>query len=113
MPNFVDVAIVGAGPYGLSLAAHLSAPDKASTLEAWCAANGKDYSAQKTPVALDDFVAYADWFTRTYVPTLEQKNVTDIVRGADFYTLTLENGARLEATRVVMAVGISRFKNLP
>ncbi|HXC55424.1 MAG TPA: NAD(P)-binding domain-containing protein [Rhizomicrobium sp.] len=149
MPSSIDVAIVGAGPYGLSLAAHLreagisfrifgkpmstwrdhmpkgmclksegfasnlSAPDKASTLEAWCAANGKEYSAQKTPVALDDFVAYADWFTRTYVPTLEQLNVTDIARGADGYALTLENGARLQARRVVMAVGITWFKNLP
>ena len=149
MLSTVDVAIVGAGPYGLSLAAHLrqagisfrifgkpmatwrghmpkgmclksegfasnlSAPDKASTLEAWCAANGKDYSAQKTPVALDDFVAYADWFTRTYVPTLEQKIVAGIVRDADGYTLTLEDGARLKARRVVMAVGITWFKNLP
>jgi lysine/ornithine N-monooxygenase len=149
MPNTIDVAIVGAGPYGLSLAAHLkeagisfrifgkpmstwrdhmpkgmclksegfasnlSAPDKASTLEAWCAANGKDYSAQAIPVALEDFVAYADWFTRTYVPTLEQKNVTNIVRQADGYILTLENGARVQAQRVVMAVGITWFKNLP
>ena len=101
MPDIADVAIVGAGPYGLSLAAHLraagvsfrifgkpmstwrdhmpkgmqlksegfasnlSAPDRDSTLEAWCVANGKPYSAQKVPVALADFVAYAVWFTRT------------------------------------------------
>jgi cation diffusion facilitator CzcD-associated flavoprotein CzcO len=149
MLNTVDVAIVGAGPYGLSLAAHLreagisfrifgkpmstwrdhmpkgmclksegfasnlSAPDRNSTLEAWCAANGKDYSAQKIPVALAHFVAYADWFTRTYVPSLEDKNVTNIVRGMDGYWLTLEDGTRLAAKRVVMAVGISWFKNLP
>ncbi len=148
-PNIVDVAIVGAGPYGLSLAAHLreagisfrifgkpmstwrnhmpkgmclksegfasnlSAPDKNSTLEAWCAATGKEYSAQKIPVAVEDFVAYADWFTRTYVPTLEILNVTNIVRGMDGYWLTLEDGARVEAARVVMAVGITWFKNLP
>ena len=99
MQNIVDVAIIGAGPYGLSLAAHLkaagisfrifgkpmstwrdhmpkgmqlksegfasnlSAPDKNSTLEAWCAANGRPYSAQKVPVDCADFVAYADWFS--------------------------------------------------
>ena len=149
MLNCVDVAIVGAGPYGLSLAAHLraagisfrifgkpmstwrdhmprgmclksegfasnlSAPDKDSTLEAWCAANRKHYSAQKTPVAVEDFVAYADWFARTYVPTLEQHNVINILRGEDGYTLTLETGAVVHARRVVMAVGITWFKLLP
>ncbi|MEJ1968162.1 MAG: NAD(P)-binding domain-containing protein [Rhizomicrobium sp.] len=149
MRKIVDVAIVGAGPYGLSLAAHLreagisfrifgkpmrtwrdhmpkgmqlksegfasnlSAPDRASTLEAWCAANGKAYSAQKIPVALSDFVAYADWFTATYVPSLEALDVVDIVRAPHGYTLTLENGAVVQARRVVMAVGITWFKNLP
>ncbi|MEI9990806.1 MAG: NAD(P)-binding domain-containing protein [Rhizomicrobium sp.] len=149
MLNCVEVAIVGAGPYGLSLAAHLqaagvsfrifgkpmstwrdhmpkgmclksegfasnlSAPDKASTLEAWCAANGKVYSAQKIPVALEDFIAYADWFTRTYVPTLERLNVINLLRGEKGYTLTLESGAVVHARRVVMAVGITWFKSLP
>lgn len=147
--SIVDVAIVGAGPYGLSLAAHLraagisfrifgkpmstwrdhmpkgmclksegfasnlSAPDKASTLEAWCATNGVAYSAQNIPVKVDDFVAYADWFTRTYVPSLEKLNVADIARAPHGYTLTLENGAVAKARRVVMAVGITHFKSLP
>ncbi|HEY4940799.1 MAG TPA: NAD(P)-binding domain-containing protein [Rhizomicrobium sp.] len=149
MQNSVDVAIVGAGPYGLSLAAHLraagisfrifgqpmstwrdhmprgmclksegfasnlSAPDPASTFEAWCEANGVEYSAQKIPVAVENFVAYADWFTRTYVPALERRNVSNILRGADGYTLTLDDGACVHARRVVMAVGITWFKNLP
>ncbi|MBL6937640.1 MAG: NAD(P)-binding domain-containing protein [Alphaproteobacteria bacterium] len=149
MQNIVDVAIVGAGPYGLSLAAHLaaadisfrifgkpmstwrdhmpkgmqlksegfasnlSAPDRNSTLEAWCAANGRPYSAQRIPVECADFVAYADWFTRTYVPTLEPHNVTNIVRKPHGYTLTLDDGRFALARRVVMAVGITWFKNMP
>jgi len=149
MLKIVDVAIVGAGPYGLSLAAHLaaagtsfrifgkpmstwrdhmpkgmqlksegfasnlSAPDKNSTLEAWCATNSRPYSAQKVPVEVADFVAYADWFTKTYVPTLETQNVTDIVRTPHGYTLTLDDGRFALARRVVMAVGITWFKNMP
>ncbi len=149
MTNLVEVAIVGAGPYGLSLAAHLkaagipfrifgkpmdtwrhhmpkgmclksegfasnlSAPDKDSTFEAWCAKNGVEYSAQKIPVQVAHFVAYADWFTKTYVPSLEALNVTNIERLGDGYALTLEDGERLTARRVVMAVGITWFKKMP
>src|SRR5262249_40383454 len=149
MPHFVDVAIVGAGPYGLSLAAHmraaglsfrifgkpmstwrdhmpkgmclksegfasnLSAPSNASTLHAWCAANRKSYSAQNVPVPVDDFVSYSDWFTRTYVPTLEPLNVTNIVHVPNGYALTLEDGTVAQTRRVVMAVGITWFKSVP
>ncbi len=149
MPSIVEVAIVGAGPYGLSLAAHLraqgvpfrifgkpmsswrdhmpkgmklksdgfasnlSAPDTQSTLEAWCARNGRPYGAQKAPVALADFVAYADWFTRTYVADLEPLDVINTVFEGGIYTLTLETGAVVHARRVVMAVGISWFKQMP
>ncbi|MEI9886228.1 MAG: NAD(P)-binding domain-containing protein [Rhizomicrobium sp.] len=149
MPSCLEVAIVGAGPYGLSLAAHLrhagigfrifgtpmatwrdhmpkgmclksegfasnlSAPDRASTLQAWCAANGKAYSAQKIPVRVEDFLAYADWFTRTYVPMLEAQHVVDVARDASGYRLTLADGTSVAARRVVMAVGITWFKSLP
>ena len=149
MPSICDVAIVGAGPYGLSLAAHmraaglsfrifgkpmstwrdhmpkgmrlksegfasnLSAPGGKSTLAAWCKANGVAFAAQKSPVALENFVAYADWFTRTHVPNLEQQNVVGLERSAGGYSLTLENGTVVAARRVVLAVGITWFKSLP
>ncbi|MGZ5933561.1 MAG: NAD(P)-binding domain-containing protein [Rhizomicrobium sp.] len=149
MPSICDVAIVGAGPYGLSLAAHmraaglsfrifgkpmstwrdhmpkgmrlksegfatnLSAPGRKSTLAAWCKANGVAFAAQKSPVALENFVAYADWFTRTHVPNLEQQNVVGLERSVGGYSLTLENGTVVAARRVVLAVGITWFKSLP
>jgi thioredoxin reductase len=94
-------------------ASNLSAPDTDSTLEAWCARNGKAYSAQKTPVQLADFVAYADWFIRSYVPTLEKLDVINLVKDDAGYTLTLENGAVAHARHVVMAVGITWFKQMP
>jgi thioredoxin reductase len=149
MPSVIEVAIVGAGPYGLSVAAHLrdagvpfrifgkpmstwrghmpkgmklksdgfasnlSAPDADSTLEAWSAANGRPYSAQKEPVELEDFVAYSRWFAQTYVPGLEPFDVINIVHEGGIYTLTLETGAVVHARRLVMAVGITWFKRLP
>lgn len=149
MPQLVDVAIIGAGPYGLSLAAHLSAaridfrifgkpldtwrnhmpkgmylksegfasnlsaPNDASTLMAYCAARGLDYADRRSPVALETFNAYADWFRLRHVPMLEQVNVRALDKGGDRFTLTLEDGEKLAAKNVVLAVGITHFANMP
>src|SRR5512146_289671 len=107
--NPCEIAIIGAGPYGLSLAAQLAArgvsfrifgkpldtwrhhmpkdmllksegfasslshPSRDSTLGAYCAVRGIEYADQAIPVSLDLFLDYAEWFRKTYVPTLEEK----------------------------------------
>lgn len=142
-------AIIGAGPYGLSLAAHLaaagadfrifgkpmntwqdhmprgmtlksdgfasnlSAPDPASTLKAWCAEHGQDYDDLYLPVKLETFQAYSAWFQQRYVPMLEEQQVTALSRTEDGFSLTLENGEAVTAERVVLAVGINWFRNIP
>ena len=144
-----EVAIIGAGPYGLSLAAQLAArgvsfrifgkpldtwrdhmpkdmllksegfasslshPSKSSRLEAYCAERNIPYSDRALPVSLDLFVEYADWFRKTYVPTLEEQCVTNLEKTADGFALTLEDGRRVEARRVVLAVGITWFSEIP
>lgn len=149
MPRFVEVAIIGAGPYGLSLAAHLShagipfrifgkplstwrhhmpkgmhlksdgfasnlsSPEANTTLKAWSAKNGRAYGDQRRPVELETFNDYATWFQKHAVPSLEELNVTSLSRYGERYTLVLENGERVEARQVVLAVGITWFANLP
>ena len=144
-----DVAIIGAGPYGLSLAAQLAArgvsfrifgkpldtwrnhmpkdmllksegfasslshPSKDSTLKAYCAARSIPYSDQALPVSLDLFLEYAQWFRETYVPTLEEQSVTALVQTPAGFALTLEDGRPIEARRVVVAVGITWFSEIP
>jgi thioredoxin reductase len=143
-----DIAIIGAGPYGLSLAAHLkaagadfrifgkplstwrahmprgmllksegfasnlSAPDPASTLKAFCVARGFAYNDHTTLVPLSLFCGYAGWFQKTYVPGLDVRQVAALTADRR-YTLTLDNGERIEAERVVLAVGISHFAKMP
>lgn len=144
-----DVAIIGAGPYGLSLAAQLAArgasfrifgkpldtwrnhmpkdmllksegfasslshPSKDSTLKAYCAARAIPYSDQALPVSLDLFLEYAQWFRQTYVPALEEHSVTALEQTDAGFALTLEDGRRVEARRVVLAVGITWFSDIP
>lgn len=149
MKQTCDVAIIGAGPHGLSLAAHLgargvdfrifgkpmttwsahmpkdmilksdgfasnlSAPSPESTLKAYCARHGIAYADQALPIPLDTFLAYANWFQRRYVPALEETNVTALQAEADGFALTLEQGERVRARSVVLAVGITWFAFTP
>ena len=142
-------AIIGAGPYGLSLAAHLAAakqdfrifgkanttwnhhmpkgmllksdgfasnlssPDPASTLKSWCTLRGVEYDDLYIPVKLETFQAYSAWWQPRYVPTLEQKQVIALSKTEDGFLLVLDNGEAVEAERVVMAVGINWFRNIP
>jgi cation diffusion facilitator CzcD-associated flavoprotein CzcO len=144
-----DVAIVGAGPYGLSLAAQLAArgvsfrifgraldtwrnhmpkdmllksegfgsclshPSKDSTLKAYCEARNIPYADTALPISLDLFLEYASWFRETYVPTLEEIDVANLDASDAGFALTLEDGRRVVARRVVLAIGITWFRNVP
>jgi thioredoxin reductase len=145
----MDVAVVGAGPYGLSVAAHLagqganfkvfgralqtwrdhmprgmllksdgfasslSAPSAGSSLGDYCVGRGLDYHPLTIPVALQTFVDYGLDFQRRFVPDLDPRTVIGLEQTSDGYGLTLADGERLPARRVVLAVGITHFAYMP
>ena len=149
MNSITDVAIVGAGPYGLSLAAqlrargvnyrifgraldtwrahmpkgmvlksdgfasNLSAPARDSTLKAYCEKHNLAYGDQGLPVPLDTFLAYSGTFQMRFVPDLDEREVAAITRDADNFVLTLDDGERVFARKVVLAVGIRWFAHTP
>jgi cation diffusion facilitator CzcD-associated flavoprotein CzcO len=149
MRRKLEVAIVGAGPYGLSVAAHteaagcstrifgkpmsswdsampagmmlksdgfassLSAPDGRGTLAEFCTARGIPYADKGLPIALETFVAYGHDFQRRYVPFLDPRQVIALDRAHEGFRLTLEGGEQVRADRVVLAVGITHFRQLP
>jgi thioredoxin reductase len=149
MNTALDVAIVGAGPYGLSIAAHLQAqgihfgifgppmevwrqhmpqgmllksdgfasnlsdPEGSFTLKQFCQVRGLAYDDTRTPVPLETFVEYGLAFQERLVPHLDSRRVARIERAAGAFQIQLEDGARFEARRVVMAVGISHFAYVP
>src|SRR5712692_7153448 len=138
-----DVAIVGAGPYGLSVAAHLrsirgletsvfgepmsfwerqmpagmflrspwaasdlSDPQRALTLNAYCARNGSNFGA---PIPLNGFTEYGHWFQRSSVPDVDRRHVRILERKAKGFQLTLNDGATLEVRHIIIACGIGSF----
>jgi thioredoxin reductase len=145
----LNTVIIGAGPYGLSIAAHLrsrgipfrifgrlmdswrahmpkgmllksdgfasniSDPSDQYTLGKFCAEEGIEYSDTGIPVRLDTFARYGVAFGERMVPELEDKQVAKVECSAQGYLLQLDNGERLSARSVVLAVGITHFDYVP
>jgi thioredoxin reductase len=142
-------AIIGAGPYGLSVAAHLRRngvpfrifgrpmdswlahmpkgmmlksdgfasniydPENAFTLGQFCAERGIAYADAGTPVRLETFAAYGLAFKDRMVPELEDKLVVSVDRLRGGFQLQLEDGEKVQARTVVLAVGITHFDYVP
>ncbi len=145
----VPVAIIGAGPYGLSIAAHLRArgvgfrifgnpmeswrtqmpagmllksegfasdlydPERRFTLKRFCAEGGLSYADSGLPIPVDVMAAYGLQFQKNFAPDLENKTVTALDRSPKEFLLQLNNQETLAAQRVVIAVGLSYFKQMP
>jgi len=137
-----DVAVIGAGPYGLSVAAHLSGhgvsheifgvpmdtwrshmpaglylksegfasnlsdPAGEHTLERYCAESGIEYGRIAVPIALETFSGYGRWFQRRAVPELDTRLVKGLAAAEGGFELTLDDGEKLRALRVVVATGV-------
>lgn len=141
-----DAVVVGAGPYGLAAAAHLSGaglqthvfgdpmsfwreqmpkgmllrspwqashisdPGDAYTLDAFYAEQGWE---KTKPTPLDKFVAYGRWFQRQVLPQHELTRIRRVGRAGDRFLVEPEHGPVLQAGRVVIATGISRYARRP
>src|SRR5580704_10874104 len=144
-----DVAIIGAGPYGLSIAAHLKARGvnfrifghpmhtwlthmpkgmhlksegfasslsdlgTTFTLEIYCKEKGIPYANTGLPVPLEVFSAYGLEFQKRFVPQVENKVVESVRRSGQGFTVQVNGGETISANRVVIAIGLTHYQNLP
>jgi len=140
-----DVAIVGAGPYGLSAAAqlkslgidfrifgqpmifwqrmlpriNLKSPDfgtnvytaeRGNTFVEWCKEKG--YTRQE-PIPMARFTEYGLDIQRRHLPMVETAEVSNVARDDDGFTVSLGDGTRFRARKVISAVGLTYFANVP
>ncbi len=149
MTQCSPVVVIGAGPYGLSIAAHLRGwgiefrifgspmhswrtrmpagmflksegfasslydPDRRFTLKDFCAKNGLGYGDTGVPVPLDTFTAYGLAFQRQFAPDLEERTVATLDPSPHGFDIWLDEGERVGARRVVVAVGLHYFPHVP
>jgi FAD-dependent urate hydroxylase len=141
----IDVAVIGAGPHGLSATIHLrragiaahafgepmsfwrsmpkgmrlrsnmSATNMVEPVGPFSLASYMEESGEPFghPVSLRRFVDYGTWVQRNGVPDLDSRRVTEVTRSNGGFALTMRDGERLKAGRVVVACGIAPFENRP
>jgi thioredoxin reductase len=88
-------------------------PERAFTLQQFCAERGIEYADTGIPVRLETFAAYGLAFKDRMVPELEDKLVLRVDRLADGFLLQLEDGERLQVRKLVLAIGITHFDHIP
>jgi hypothetical protein len=141
------VAVIGAGPYGLSTAAHLrhagaqvrvfgdvvgfwrehmpegmllrsrvrsthiADPEGKPTIERFEAETGRP--VRRPSLRLEEFIAYAEWFQRRWVPDVDSRKVERLDRADGRFALRLDDGTQEDATHVVVAAGLAPFPHRP
>ena len=144
-----DTTIVGAGPYGLSIAAHLRAsglpfellgtpleswrrfmpqgmllkserfasnlwdPKRRYTLRRYCEAQRLAYQAVGSPLSLELFLEYAEWFRQQTGIQPRDLKVQQLRRAPGGFDLQLVDGTSFTSRRVILATGHMAFRVLP
>ena len=141
-----EVVVIGAGPYGLSAAAHLQhagvepyvvgqsmafwkqnmpggmllrskseasnidAPQKHLSIEGYEKAIRRKIT---DPLPIEDFIAYGEWFQKQVAPKLDTRQVQNVSHDGNIFELTFDDGEKVQAKSVVLALGIGLFFHRP
>ncbi|MDX6309248.1 MAG: FAD-dependent urate hydroxylase [Nocardioidaceae bacterium] len=80
------------------------------SLDSYCAATG---CPLRTPVPLERFIEYGTWVQQQVAPDVDPRHVERAEYDGDRFVLTMDDGVRLRAQRVVVAAGIDAFVHRP
>lgn len=93
-----------------SEASNIAAPQKHLSIAAYEKAIGRKIA---DPLPIEDFIAYGEWFQKQVVPNLDTRHVQNVSHDGSVFELTLDDGERVQAKSVVLALGIGLFFHRP
>jgi hypothetical protein len=92
------------------VASNIHDPHGSLSLDAYSASIGRKVPK---PVPLDEFVRYGRWVGEQLGSSRDQRMVANVERENGHFAVTLGDGERVRAKRVVVAAGIERFARRP
>jgi len=92
-------------------ASNIDAPQKHLTIKGFERVARRKFP---DPLPIEDFIEYGNWFQKQVAPNIERRLVRNLSRdnGGEF-EITLEDGEKLRAHSVVLALGIGFFLTKP
>jgi FAD-dependent urate hydroxylase len=93
-----------------SEASNISAPQKHLSIRSYEKTIGRKIA---DPVPIEDFIAYGEWFQKQVVPKLDTRQVMNVSHDGNVFELTMDDGEKLHAKSVVLALGIGPFLHRP
>ncbi|MDF3838314.1 NAD(P)-binding domain-containing protein [Cupriavidus basilensis] len=96
-----------------AFASNLYAPQRGYTMEAYCRQNHIAYEPVGMRLPLETFVDYGLWFQSHLVKHVRKVDVVGIHRKDGLFRLDLSDGKPLVARRVVIALGLKGFEQMP
>lgn len=88
-------------------ATHIAHPRRELSIEEFEREQGRQL--RRPSLTLPEFIDYASWYQRRAVGDLERRRVDLVTRGNGGFLLSLADGERFEASRVVVAAGLGPF----
>jgi thioredoxin reductase len=93
-----------------SEASNIAAPQKRLSITGYEKAIRRKLA---NPLPIEDFIAYGDWFQKQVVPNLDPRHVQNVSHDGRIFEITLDDGERVYAKSVVLALGIGPFRYRP
>lgn len=93
-----------------SEASNIAAPQKHLSIAGYEKAIGRKIA---DPVPIEDFIAYGEWFQKQVAPNLDTRHVQNVSHDGSVFELTMDDGEKMYAKSVVLALGIGLFFHRP
>ena len=91
-------------------ATHIADPHRSLTLEAYQAVSGNHLFS---PVPLNRFVDYGQWYQRKALPDLDKRKIARVESAQSGFLVHVADGEAIRSNRVVVAAGIGSFPYRP